>query len=435
MPKKNMRNDTIPGFSYIKTVQAVSEFQLQKNGLRVLHMYIPGSGTVTSNIVYLVGSRHEERGRTGLAHMLEHMLFKPTHDGFGKKIKIPGHKILEDAGATMNATTWLDRTNYFFTVPRAYLPQALTVEAGRMRNLLIEDSEFLPERANVLSEYEMHAGIPLDALMTALTQAAYVSHGYSHDTIGHKPDLEAMTTQSLKQFYDTYYWPNNAVLTIVGDITRDDALHATSEAFGAISRSPHHIPDEHIIEPTQEGERQVEVVRTNPINLHATSYKVPGGRTFEWAVLHVIAAYLSDGPQSRFEKVLVDTHQASSVDCSITPTFDDELFTIYAQITATASHTEVEHIINTELMTLMKKTISPKRLETLKTTIRAEEIFGRDGSSSITSNLTECIALGDWTRYYTFSEDIARVTPQDIQNVARTYFTRERRTIGNFISH
>ena len=425
--------NTSAGFTHIRTVKRLSEFELAKNGLRVLHMYLPGSGTITSNIVYLVGSRHEVPGQTGLAHMLEHMLFKPTHDGSGKRLKELRHKILEDTGALMNATTWLDRTNYFFTVPAAYFKKALEVEAGRMRHLLIEDKEFLPERANVLSEYEMHAGVPLDALMTAMSQVAFVSHGYGHETLGHKPDLESMTTESLRAFYDTYYWPNNAMLTIVGDIAQDDALTAVRASFRALPRSPHAIPAVRITEPSQEGERRVQVVRENPLNLWACGFKVPNGRSYEWAVLHLIGAYLTDGPQSVLDNVLVDTHKASSVDATVYPTHDDGLFTVHAQLTDVSSHREVEEIILKELEQLAKKPIDKKRPKTLQTKLIADELYGRDGTYAVTSELTECIALGDWTRFYTFTDDIKRVTPRGMQEVARKYFQKNNRVVGLFI--
>lgn len=431
--RKTARQKTVSGLKHIKTLEDISEFELTKNGLRVLYMHLPGSGTVTSNIVYLVGSRHEQRGETGIAHMFEHMLFKPLHDGTGKKLKELGHKALDDAGAIMNATTWLDRTHYFFTIPIAYLKKALEVETGRMRNLLIENKEFSAERANVLSEYEKYAGIPLDALMTAVVQVAFVSHGYGHETIGHKPDIQNLTVEKMRAFYDAYYWPNNAVLTVVGDVPLTEALTAIRDSFGIISRSPKPIPVERTTEPAQEGERSVEIRRPTPINLYACGYKVPNGRSYEWAVLHVIAAHLTDGAQSRLDDALVDTHKASSVDCVIGPTHDDGLFTVYAQITATASHTEVGKIILKEITDLTKKPLNKKRLKTLKTKILADELYGRDGTLAVTQELTECIALGDWTRFYTFADDIKRVTPRDIQNVAKIYLQRNNRTVGTFV--
>lgn len=427
------KQKTVRGFRHVKTLKSISEFELVKNGLRVLYMHIPGSGTMTTNIVYLVGSRHEEHGKTGLAHMFEHMLFKTLHDGAGKKVTKSAFKALEDAGAISNATTWLDRTHYFFTIPTAYFRKALELETERMRNLLLIDKEFLPERANVISEYEMHAGIPSDALSTAVSQAAYVSHGYGHETIGHKPDLYSMTTESLRDFYDTHYWPNNAVLTIVGDVAQTEALAAVRESFSKVPRSPKAIPNKTIVEPTQDGERRVEVRKPSPINLYSASYKVPHGRSREWATLYIIGAYLTDGPQSRLDDALVDTHKASSVDCAVYPTHDEGLFSVYAQITATSSHGEVEKIISEEIKRLAEKPISNKRLKTLKTKIIADEAYGRDGTLAITQELTECIALGDWTRFYTFTEDIKRVTVRDIQDVAKKYFQRNNRTVGLFI--
>jgi zinc protease len=432
MPKLK-RKKTNPGFKHIKTVGDIGEYELLKNGLRILHMHLPGSGTITTNIVYLVGSRHEERGKTGLAHMFEHMLFKTLHDGTGKRIQASAFKALEDAGAISNATTWLDRTHYYFAIPASYATQALEFEAARMRNLVIDDAEFLPERANVISEYEMYFGRPFEALMTAVTQAAYVSHGYGHDTIGHKPDLEIMTTKSLRAFYDAYYWPNNAVLTVVGDITLADALALVLKAFGHIPRSPKPIPQTDIVEPTQEGERKVEVRRPSPINLYTESYKVPGMRHFEWAALDVIGAYLTDGPQSVLDDALIDTHKASSVDATASPTHDDGLFTISVQLTASSSHEGVARIIARVLTALAKTPINKKRLETIKTKIIADERYGRDGTLAISKELTECIAAGDWTRFYTFEGDIRRVTPRDVQEVAKTYFQKNNRVVGTFV--
>ncbi len=428
-----MKHKATPGFTHIKTVKKISEFEFTKNGLRVLYMHIPGSGTVTSNIVYLVGSRHEERGKTGLAHMFEHMLFKTLHDGTGKKVTESAFKALEEAGALSNATTWLDRTNYFFTVPVSYFKATLELEAARMRNLLITDKEFLPERANVLSEYEMYAGMPFEVLMTKIMQAAFVSHGYGHETIGHKSDLQNMTTEYLREFYDKYYWPNNAVLTIVGDITSTEALTCVRDTIGKIRRSPKLIPATHTIEPMQEGERSVEVCRPSSINLYACSYKVPNGRSYEWAVLHVIAAHLTDGAQSRLDDVLVDTHKASAVDCVIYATHDDCLCTLSAQITDSSSHDEVQKIILDEVESLKKKPLTRKRLKTIQTKILSGELYGRDGTAAISRELTECIALGNWTRFYTFAEDVARVNARDIQDIAQKYFQKNNRIVGKFI--
>lgn len=432
--RSKLRGIAIPGFKHIKTVRDASELELLENGLRVVYMHIPGSGTVTSNLVYLVGSRHEIAGQTGLAHMLEHMLFKPVHDGTGKRLSEVGHKTLEDAGAFMNATTSLDRTNYFFMAPSAYFEKALEVEVGRMRNLIFDEKEFLPERANVVSEYEMYAGEPLDAVMTEIMQAAYVSHGYGHETIGHKPDIETMDLGNLHVFYDTYYWPNNAVLTIVGDISLESALRAVRNIFGAIPRSPHSIPAMKIVEPPQEGERRVSVERKNPINIYAESYKVPPTPSYVWAVLSVIGAYLSEGPQSRLDDALIDTHKASSAECIFFPTHDDGLFTIAVQIANGSTHGEVETVIRREIELLQNKPIDKKRLDTLKTMVRADLLYSRDGTYKITQALTEYIASGDWTRFYTLPDDIENVTVRDIQEAIQKYFRKNNRTIGTFVS-
>lgn len=429
--KQNIKPPT--GYTHVRTVRAIEEYELRANGLRVLYMHVPGCGAVTSNLVYRVGSRHEARGETGIAHMLEHMLFKSVHDGTGKRVPTQGHKVLENAGALMNASTWLDRTNYYFTVPTPYLTQALATEAGRMRNLLIEEREFTPEQTNVLSEYEMYAGNPLEALMTEVTQAAFVSHGYGHETIGHRGDIECFTVPKLRAFYDTYYWPNNATLTIVGDIERDDALKAVRAAFGSIPRSPTPIPEIDVAEPAQAGTRRVEVRRPTPLSISVVAQKIPPACSREWATMQVIGAYLTDGPQSRLEELLVDTHLASSVEAAATPTHDAGLFSIIVHLTEGTAHETVERIVTEEFAALVTKPPSPARLETITRKLLAAERFARDGTGAISQELTECIAIGDWTRYYTLSTDIAKTTPRDIVDAARTYLTAERRTVGTLI--
>jgi zinc protease len=189
-------------FKHVKTVADISEYTLVDNGLTVLYKQIPDTGVITTNITYLAGSRDEQPGETGLAHMLEHMLFKPTKFDLEKKQEAGAMKFEREVGPILNANTWCDRTTYFFSYSKEHFCRALQVEAERMREVVISDKEFLPERTNVLSEFDMYNGDPLFALSVDMGATAFLSHPYGHETIGFREDIEAYTVEKLNKFYN-----------------------------------------------------------------------------------------------------------------------------------------------------------------------------------------------------------------------------------------
>lgn len=433
MPKKQQQSKTpVPGFRHVETKGSLSEYLLLKNGLRVLYMHVPGSQTVTTNVVYNVGSRHEQKGKTGIAHMFEHMMFKPTHDGTGKKQAEIGHVTLQHKGALLNATTWIDRTNYFFQLPPSYLPLMLKTEADRMRNLVIEEKEFLPERKNVLSEYEMGEGDPLEALDKLMNGQAFYSHGYGHSTIGFKGDIESYTRQDLVDFYNTYYWPNNATMVIVGDVDLKTALTEVRRSFGKLPRSPHPIDDTSLVEPPQEGERRVSLTRESPLNIFALGYRAPRFTDRDWAVAEVLLEYLTDGPASVLHEKLIDTHLASTITPMLIPSHDPNLLLFYVYIAKGVTHQAVEDVLRSVIHDIHTKKVPVAALKRCITKLVTAEKYRRDGTLSIANQLTECIAAGDWTRYYSVLDDIASVTPADIQKFAKTYLRDECAILGTF---
>ncbi len=418
---------SVRGFTHIKSRDSIHEYLLAENGLRVLFVSLPGSPTVTTNIVYHIGSQDEAYGETGLAHMLEHMLFKPT------VTKGLAWKKLEEKGAVLNATTWLDRTLYYFNLPKEYLGDMLEVEADRMRNLTITDEEFLPERANVLSEYEMYNSKPESALDWNITGTAFQAHGYGHDTIGFRADIEAFTTAKLRAFYDRYYWPNNATLIIVGDLPEHDVLTAVYTHFAPVAGNFDTPARSHSTEQKQEGTRRVELARETPVRACMMAFKAPSFTSREWSALILGLHHLTLGETSVLHRALVDTQLATSVDAHMYPTKDPYLavFEIYA--TEKGAYARIEETVLRAIDTLHKKPLSATELSLLKTFNRAQELVSRDGTFSIAAQLGEYVATGSWERYFDGLTELKTITAKEIQAAARTYLTRTNMTIGTIV--
>ena len=403
---------------------SITAYELTNNGLRVLYARVPKSETITTSIVYNVGSRHEETGDTGLAHMLEHMLFKPT-TGTGTK-----WKDLENKGAHLNATTWLDRTLYYFTLPKEYLGGMLEVEADRMRNTLLTDAEFLPERANVLSEYEIQNSTPSEVLAWNVIATAFQNHGYHHDTIGWRGDIERYTTTQLKRFYDRYYWPNNATLIVAGDVDEKTLMKEVSAKFGHITRGQvYTLPVR--VEAEQTGVRRASLVRETPLRVMYIAFKAPAFTHPDWLPLSLALSHLTVGETSPFHKALVDSGLLSDISASMYPTHDPYLgfFTMHASENAT--YETIEDTFFQSLEREKKKGVSTRKLALLKESLLSEEAKSRDGSRNIALTLSEYVASGDWKRFTNSERDIEKIKVADIHRVMRTYLTKDRATIGN----
>ncbi len=417
-------NTKIGSFSLITKKSNITEYHSDTNGLTVLIVQLPQSPTVTSTILYKVGSQDERTGETGLAHMLEHMLFKPT-TGTGTK-----WKDLENKGAHLNATTWLDRTLYYFTLPKEYLDGMLEVEADRMRNVVLTQEEFNPERANVLSEYEIQNSKPDSVLEWEMVQAAFTLHGYHHDTIGFKSDIEQYSLKSLTSFYNKHYWPNNATLILVGDLNAKEVLPRVEKHFSSISNIPviHTKPLRK--EPIQAGVRRVSLIRETPLRYTAIAFKAPPLQSRSWNALTIALLYLSHGETSPLYKELVEGGHATEIGAHLYPTKDPFLafFSIYA--TKEGNYAAIEEIVMREITILIKKGISEKKLKLIKEYILIETIKGRDGSHNIGTELAEYVATGNWKQYLNTLPEIESITREEVKNAAAEYLTLRNATIG-----
>jgi len=420
-------------FKYIKTIKDISEYELKSNGLRLLYKHIPDTGVVTTNIVYKVGARDEMPGETGIAHMLEHMLFKPTvHD---KKLKKTAASMLfeRETGSILNANTWKDRTTYFFSYDKVHFARALQIEVERMRDVLLIDKEFLPERTNVLSEYDMYNGMPEFAISFAMVCTAFRSHPYGHETIGFREDIEAYTVEKLQRFYNHFYRPNNAVLMVVGDVPLKEVQYEVSRLFSGIEPEPGVKERPVIVEPKQEGVRRVEIVRPGITNVLGIGVKHGGFPTQNWFESHLVLKLLADGSDSLLYKRFVDTGLASEVSYMQEPTKDNNLAILYITLTDKITHEEAEKIVK-ETIANIELAWLKKHLKAVVTASVNSELFNRDSSLDIVSELTEYVSAGDWSDYFDTEQKLQKITTKQIQDRITEMFDENNLTIGTYKS-
>jgi len=420
-------------FKLIKTVEDISEYVLKSNGLRVLYKHIPGTGVITTNLTYLVGARDEAPGETGVAHMLEHMLFKPTKQDLVNKHDSGAMKFEREVGVVLNANTWKDRTTYYFSYDVQHFTRALTIEAERMRDVVINDKEFQPERTNVLSEFDMYNGDPHFALSVDLCATAFHSHPYGHETIGFRNDIASYTTEKLQRFYNHYYRPNNATLMIIGDIELNTALTEVGRIFEHLEAEPGVEIRPVIDEPTQEGTRRVEIVRPGTTNILAFAMKHPGFPSAGWFETMLVLKLLADGPESILQKKLVDTGLAASVTVSQEQTKDENIATLFITLSSKTTHAKIETLVRDLVSTLTPEYIK-KNLKNAITKTISEEIYNRDSSLDIAAELTEYVATGDWAKYFETEKTLKAVTIKHIHERAKQLFADTSLTIGVYKS-
>ena len=296
------------GVSRGASVEGITEYRLP-NGLRVLLFPDQTKQTITVNMTYLVGSRHENYGETGMAHLLEHMVFKGTP----KHANIPNE--LTSHGARPNGSTSFDRTNYFetFSASDENLNWALDLEADRMVNSYIARKDLDSEFSVVRNELESGENDPFSVLLQKTMASAFEWHNYGKDTIGARSDVENVPIDRLQAFYKKYYQPDNSVLLVAGKFDAAKTLDLVSKYFGAIPKPERILPPNYTIEPVQDGERQVTIRRVGDTQFVLAGYHVAPGSHPDNAAIDVLTSILTDAPSGRLYKSMVETKKASQV--------------------------------------------------------------------------------------------------------------------------
>jgi zinc protease len=416
----------------VKSLGGIDEYRLDSNGLTVLIAADQSAPVVTFQVTYRVGSRNEVTGTTGATHILEHMMFKGSdafNDPKGNSIK----QFLERVGGQFNASTAVDRTNYFATVGRDDLEGYVAIEADRMRHLWLHEVDRQAEMTVVRNEYERGKNDPNNALLEEVTAAAYVALPYHHPTIGWKSDIEHVPITKLREFYDTFYWPNNATVTVVGDVETGPTLALVKKYYGKYPSSPEPIPGIYTEEPPQTGARRVTVTRPGELGSVVIAHKIPNGRDADVPAFEMLDAILSSGKGARLYRALVDQGLALSANSGTDEHRDLSLHTVYAMLAPGATHTQVEQALLKEIARIKSDGVTPEEIERVKQQYLAADAYKRDGTAAVAMELNEWIAVGDWTLYLNFPQKVEEVTPADVQRVARQYLNEDQSTVGWFV--
>ena len=422
----------VEGFKYVKTVGSIDEYTLESNGLQVLLFPEHSAPVVTFMVTYHVGSRNEVTGTTGATHLLEHLMFKGSvnyNRAKGNSID----QLLSKTGAQYNATTSLDRTNYYATIGNEHLEMVIAVEADRMRNLSLREEDRRPEMTVVRNEFERGENSPIQSLIKEIFHAAYVAHPYHNSTIGWRSDIEKVSIEKLRAFYDTFYWPDNATVTVIGDFNSADALALVRKSYGVIPHSPKPMPQVYTEEPDQSGPRRVTVKRAGQLGVVAIANKTPAATHPDYAAISIMGSILGDGKNSRLYRALTDKNLSTGVFTGPFTTRDPSLYFTFIPLAPGATHEQVEKIALEEIERFKKDGATETEVQAAIAKALADSAFQRDGSFAIAGNINQWIAVGDWSLYYNIDEAIKKVTATDVKRVANLYLNPDQSTTGWFI--
>jgi zinc protease len=419
--------DLPDGVSKVGTVEGITEYKLA-NGLRVLLLPDASQPKVTVNCTIFVGSRHEGYGETGMAHLLEHMVFK----GCPKFPDVP--KALRDHGANFNGTTWVDRTNYFETMPATddNLEFGIELEADRLVNSFIAREELMKEFTVVRNEFERGENSPERILSQRMMATAFEWHNYGKSTIGNRTDIERVPVDALHAFYKKYYRPENALLIVAGKFDPAKALGYTAKFFGPLKNPKDPLPKTYTEEPPQDGERVVVLRRVGTVGATGVVYHIPAGPHPDYPAVQVLEQSLTSEPAGRVYKALVEGKLASSVSGNAFAWHDPGALEITAQTDPGKTEAARDALVNT-LEKLGETPLTADEVDRAKRQILKFEERVLANSQQFAIQLSEWAAAGDWRLFFLHRDRVEKVTADDVNRVARTYLVRSNRTVGIYI--
>lgn len=410
----------------VATVEGVSEYRFD-NGARLLLFPDGSRPTITVNMTVLVGSRHEGYGEAGMAHLLEHLVFKgtPTFPD------VP--KALRNHGASFNGTTNVDRTNYFETLPAndENLDFAIHLECDRLVNSFIKREDLMSEFTVVRNEFESGENSPQRVLSQRVDAVAFEWHNYGKSTIGNRSDIERVPIDNLQDFYRNYYQPDNVVLIVTGKFEEARALDLASKYLGSIPKPTRKLNKTYTEEPPQDGERTVILRRVGKVGAIEVAYHIPAASHPDWPAISMLASVISENKVGRLEKVLTETKLATSVGAFANSTHDPGLFSVSCQ-PAEGKLDLVTPILLDTLESLGSQAFTADEVERAKTRAKRNYENTLSNAASMANALSSASSIGDWRLWFIQRDRIAAVTADDVNRVAQTYFKRQNRTVGIF---
>jgi len=412
----------------ITSVEGITEYELG-NGMRVLLFPDPSQPKITVNITYKVGSRMEGYGETGMAHLLEHLLFK----GSTKHPNIPQE--LTSHGASPNGTTWYDRTNYFetFNASDENLNWALSLESDRMINSFIRAEDLASEFTVVRNEFEMGENSPSSILMERILSTAYLWHNYGKSTIGSKEDIERVPIENLRAFYKKYYQPDNAVLLVAGKIDEAKTLDLINKYFGGIPRPARVLQPDYTVEPVQDGERFVELRRAGDVQSVAMAYHIPAGSHPDYPAVDVLNEVLTNEPNGRLYQALVKSGKASTVWGWAASLHDPGFMYINADVLKDKSIDSARNTFFQTIAELNTKPVTADEVDKARTKLLSDFETVFRNTQRLGTTMSEFIGMGDWRLIFLYRDQLKKVTAADVNRVAGAYLIPSNRTYGTFI--
>ncbi len=410
------------------SAEGITEYRLA-NGLQVLLFPDPTKPTITVNITYRVGSRHEGYGETGMAHLLEHLMFKgsKSHPNIPQELTVHG--------ARPNGTTWFDRTNYFetFDATEDNLRWALELEADRMVNSFIARKDLDSEMTVVRNEFEMRENSPENVLEERVASTAFLWHNYGKSTIGARSDIENVPIENLQAFWRKYYQPDNAVLLVTGRFDEAKTLQLVDQIFSPIPRPERTLVRTYTREPTQDGERLVMLRRVGDVQLALAAWHVPAASHPDAPAAEVLAELLGSTPSGRLHKALVETKKAARVSARFQPFAEPALLYAQAEVRSGSSLDEARDLMLATVDSVVANPPTKEEVDRARGTLLKNIELTIAQSDRLGLRLSEWIGMGDWRLYFLYRDRLKALTPDDVKRVAAAYLKPSNRTLGLFI--
>ncbi len=410
------------------SVEGVSEYSLP-NGLKVLFVPDQSKPVVTVNLTVFVGSRHENYGEKGMAHLFEHMLFKKTKKFADVKQE------LTKLGGMANGTTWFDRTNYFESFPADddKLKTAITLEAERLRNAIISREQLATEMTVVRNEFEMGENQPEGVLEERVMAAAFQWHNYGNTTIGAKSDIEKVPNERLLAFYETYYQPDNAMLVVAGKFDEAKTFKVIADTFGKLAKPKRVLPTTYTDEPTHDGETTVTVRRVGGTPVAMVGYHIPAASDPDAPAIDLLDSLIGDSPSGRLYKELVEPKKAARVGCTSYTLREPGYFMCSAQLSAKDAMAPVRDGLLSVMEGFGKKPPTKEEVDRAKTALLKEYELLLNSSDRVGIFLSEFAAAGDWRLLFLSRDRIEALTVEDVVRVSGKYFKPANRTWGEYV--